>query len=142
MWAWHLCWSLSVKSSVVGCLSNTVHKMFRNCWERTLNIAVMKHLWNDTFEKSFIITATEVVLVWLFSYTVVPKQNNKNENTEYYGTFISFKTHLYSKQRTPIFLFFDWWSIVLHLHVWVKSKFFLYFQSANLSRHSTFAWKR
>ena len=33
---------------------------------------------------------------------------NENENTEYYGTFISFKSHLYSKQRSPIFLLFVW----------------------------------
>ena len=87
----------------------------------------MKYLRNDTFKKNFTATATEVVLVQLFSYNVVSKQNNKNENKEYYGTFISFKSHLYSKQESPIFLLFGSRSIVLHLYVWVKSKLFLYF---------------
>ena len=120
-------WSMSVKSWIGGCLSNAVSKVSRNCWERTLNIALMKYLRNDTFKKNFTATATEVVLVQLCSYTVVSKQNNKNENKEYYGTFISFKSHLYSKQESPIFLLFASRSIVLHLYVWVKSKLFLYF---------------
>ena len=32
--------------------------------------------------------------------------NNKNENMEYYASFISFKSHFYSKQWSRIFLLF------------------------------------
>ena len=72
--------------------------------------------------KKMVITATEVVLIKLFSYTIVSKQKKKNENTEYYGTFISFKSLLYSKQGSPVFLLFGSWSVILYLHVSVKSK--------------------
>ena len=47
----HLCWSMSVKSSIGGCLSNAVVKVSCNCSERTFNMAVIKYLRNDTFEK-------------------------------------------------------------------------------------------
>ena len=40
------------------------------------------------------ITATEAFLTQLLSYNV-SKHKNKNENTEYRGMFISFKSHLY-----------------------------------------------
>ena len=48
---WHLHGSMSVKSSIVRCLSSAVVKVPRNCWERTLDIAVIKYFQNDTFEK-------------------------------------------------------------------------------------------
>ena len=109
----HLCWSMSVKYSIVRCLSNAVVKVPRNCWERTLNFR------NNTFHKKIIITATlssNCSLIPLFP------NKNKNKNTEYYGTFISFKSHLFSKQGSPILLLFRSWSVVLYLHVWVKPK--------------------
>ena len=74
---------------------------------------------NDTFEKKTI-TATEVVLTQLLSYNVVSKHKNKNKNTEYHGMFVSFKSHLYSKQGSPIFLVFGSWSLALYLLVWVE----------------------
>ena len=52
------------------------------------------------------ITAAEVVFIQLLSYHAVSKQKNKNENTEYQYIFISFKSHLYSKQGSPVFLLF------------------------------------
>ena len=52
------------------------------------------------------IIAREVVLTQLLSSNVVSKHKSKNENTEYHGMFISFKSHLYSKQGSPIFLLF------------------------------------
>ena len=70
------------------------------------------------------ITATEVVLTQMLSYNVVSKHKNNNENTEYHGMFISFKSHLYSKQGSLIFLLFGSWSLALYLLVGVKSKFF------------------
>ena len=42
---------MSIKYSVVRCLSNAVVKLPRNCWKRTWNIAVMKYFRNDTFRK-------------------------------------------------------------------------------------------
>ena len=32
---------------------------------------------------------------------------------EYNGTFISFESHLYSRQGSPIFLLLGWWSVGL-----------------------------
>ena len=58
--------------------------------------------------------------IQLLSYNVVSKQKNKNENTEYHGMFISFKSHLYSRQGSPIFLLFDSLSLVLYLLVWLN----------------------
>ena len=99
---------------IFDCLSNAVVKVPRNCGERTFNITVIKYFWNDTLHKKMTITATEIVPNQLLSYPVVSKQKNKNENKEYYGTFISFKIHLYSKQGRPIILLV---SLVLYLHV-------------------------
>ena len=70
---------------------------------RWVVIAVIEYFWNDTFEKKFAITVTEVVLIHLLSLTAVFKQKTKNENMGYHGTFISFKGHLNSKQGSPIF---------------------------------------
>ena len=39
--------SMSVKSSVIMCLSNTVVKVRHNYLERNLNIAVIKYFGND-----------------------------------------------------------------------------------------------
>ena len=72
------------------------------------------------FQEKKNITATEVVLTPLLSYNVVSKHKDKNENIEYHGMFISFKTHLYSKQGSPIFLLFGSWSLALYLLVWAK----------------------
>ena len=49
------------------------------------------------------ITATEVILTQLLSYNVSKHNKNKNENTEYHDMFISFNSHIYSKQRSPFF---------------------------------------
>ena len=76
------------------------------------------------FREEKTIIATEVVLTQLLSYNVFSKHKNKNEYTEYHGMFISFKSHLCSKQGSPIFLLFGSWTLALHLLVWVKSKFF------------------
>ena len=74
----HLYWSMSVKSSIVSCLSNATVRVRRNCWERTLKITVIKYFWNDTFKKKKItIIATVVVLIHLFSLTVASKQKIK-----------------------------------------------------------------
>ena len=72
--AWHICWSMSVKSSFVKCLSNAVVKVSCNCWERIL---ILKEMWSSTFEKQNTMTAKEVVLIQLFSYSVVSKQKIK-----------------------------------------------------------------
>ena len=64
---------MSVKSTVVRCLSNAVVKVRRNSGKTTLNIAVIKYFWNDTFEKKTI-TKAEVVCIQLLSYKIVSKQ--------------------------------------------------------------------
>ena len=85
----HLCWLMSVKSSIIRYLSKAVVKMPRNYWERTLNIAVIKHFWNDTFEKKITITTTRNILIQLFSLTVDSKQKKQNENIEYHSKVTS-----------------------------------------------------
>ena len=71
--------------------------------------------------KKITITVTEVILIQLFSFTVVSKEKIKTKTRNTIGFCISFKSRLYSKQGSPIFLFFDSWSLVLYLHVPVKS---------------------
>ena len=66
-------------------------------------------------------------------YNVASKHKNKNENTKYHGICISFKSHLYSKQESPIFLLFGSWSLTLYLLVWVAS-------SKNLDQSDLFSW--
>ena len=63
----------------------------------------MKYFRNDTFEKLFTITATEVVLIQMFSYPLASKQKIKMKNKEYYGTFISFKVISTLKNGVPSF---------------------------------------
>ena len=72
--------------------------------------AFVNHFRNDTFEKKVIITATEVVLIHPFFLTDVIKI--KNENTEYDGTFISFKNHFFSKEESAVLRQFGSWSAV------------------------------
>ena len=67
---------------------------------------------------------TNVVFNQMYFLTVGSKQKNKNENTEYYSMFIPFKSQAYSRQGNPIFLLFGSWSLILYLHVWLKSIFF------------------
>ena len=111
-------------------LDTDVHKIFRckvsfkcRCQSRCF-VIVDKELWTSLWSSNFgmlllkkNITVTDVVLTQLLSY--VSKHKNKNENTEYHGMFISFKSHLYSKQGSPIFLLFGPWSLVLYLLAWV-----------------------
>ena len=114
----HLCLSMSVKSSIVRCLSNAVVKVPRNCWERTLNVVMIKYFRNETFEKNY------------------HNSDRSRSNTEYHGTFIWFKRYLchgtivpclYSKQGSPIFLLFGSWCVglsqsffdKLNLIIWV-----------------------
>ena len=86
-------WSTSVKSSTLICLSIAVVKVPRNCWERSLNIAVIKYFQNDTLKKKnhssdgrrFHPTVLSHRCFWT---------KNKNENTEYYNKAISFKSQL------------------------------------------------
>ena len=105
-------------------LGTDVHKIFNcrvsfkcRCQLRCF-VIVDKELWTSLRSSTFgmillkkAITGTEVVLTQLLSYNVVSKHKNKNENTEYHGMFISFKSHLYSKQGSPIFLLFGSWSL-------------------------------
>ena len=80
--AWHLCWTVSVKSPTIRCFSNTVAKVPCNCWERTFNIVVISTL-GMTLSKKITITTTEVFLIQLFSYNVVSRQKikMKTQNT-------------------------------------------------------------
>ena len=134
-WCMLDCRSMSVKSSTGGCLSNSAVKVFCNCWERTFNIACRTTLPKKNLSKqrrkSF---WSNCSLVPLFL-----KKKNENENTYYYDTFISFKSHLYWKQASPIFLLFGSWNVVLHFQFWVSSKISRYLQPASLSRRSMFA---
>ena len=124
MQARHLCWSISVKSSVLWWLLNAVVKVPSDCWERTLNFR------NDTFF-SF---SSYCSLIPLFL------NRNKNDNRLLWHLHIIQKSSLL-KTRGLILLFFGTWSVVLYLHVWVKSKDFPIFLVCQFSRRSTFGWK-
>ena len=65
-------------------------------------LLISSNFQNSTFE-IITITVTEIVLIQMFFFTIDSKQKNKNENTEYHGTFIQ----VYSKPRSSIF-FFAW----------------------------------
>ena len=117
-------------------LDTNVHKIFScrvsfkcRCQSRCFIIANKEFwtlLWSSTFGMILLkknITATEAFLTQLLSYNV-SKHKNKNENTEYRGMFISFKSHLYWKYGSPIFFLLGSWILVLYLLVWVESKFF------------------
>ena len=80
-------------------------KCLLNFCKRTLNIAVIKWFQNGTIGENTRIVI-EIVLIQLFSYRCFYTKN-KNENPEYCGIFISFKSQLYSKQGSSIFLLFD-----------------------------------
>ena len=49
---------------------------------------------------------TEVVLIHLFSLTVFSKKLNICHGTQYHGTFIPFKSHFYSEQKSSNILLF------------------------------------
>ena len=87
-------WSKSVKSSTVICLLIAVVKVPRNCWERSLNIAVCDQVLSEWhFEKKYHSSDGS-----RFHPTVLSHRcfwtKNKNENTEYYSKVISFKIQL------------------------------------------------
>ena len=105
---WHLCWSMFLKSSIIRCLPNAVVKVPSNCWERILNIAVFKCFRNDILKKKkkkIIITATEIIIIQLFPYSVVSKQKIKMKarNT----MVLSYYSKVTSTQNKggPFFLF-------------------------------------
>ena len=141
-------------------------------------VNVEKELWtelissnirNSTFE-IITITVMEIVLIQLLFFNVGSKQINENENTEYHGTLIPFKSQLYPKPGSSIFLLFGSWSLEYHgtfkpfksqlyskeFHFFLvrviefsiassylsKVKNFPIILPSNLSRRSTFAWKR
>ena len=91
-------WSVFVKSLAVRCLSNLVN-VPRKCSERRKQL-ISSNFQNGTFE-IITITMTKIVLIQVFFFTVASK--HKNENMEYHGTFISFKSQLYSKPGSPVF---------------------------------------
>ena len=64
---------------------------------------------------------TEIILIQLLFFTVGSKQKNKNENAEYHDVFIPFKSQLYSKLASSIFLLFGPWNLVLYVHVFMSS---------------------
>ena len=67
---------------------------------------IISNYQNSTFE-IVTITLMEIVSMQVFFFIVGSKWKNKNENTKYHGRFISFKSHLYSKPESSIFLFLD-----------------------------------
>ena len=82
-------------------------------------LLISSNFQNSTFE-IITITVTEIVLIEMLFFTVSSKQKSKNEKTKYHGTFIPFKSQLYSMPRISIFLLFGSWNLVFYLHVWVN----------------------
>ena len=119
-------WSLSVKSSTVGCLSqyccHCASKFLRRNFEHSCDQVTFRMALRSNYYNS-----AEVVLIQVSFLTVSSKQKNKNEHTEYHDIFISFKSHVYSKDGSPICS----QNLVLYLCVWVKVKFF--YDNSNLT---------
>ena len=128
---WLVCWSMSIKSSTLRRLSNGVVCVSRNCWERTLSIATLRKQ-HSHFDQVTLRMALFKSLPWpwlkLFSSTCsflpLVLKKNRNQNSEYHGTFTPLRIQLYSKPESLIFLLLWSWRLVLYLYFYVKSKFF------------------
>ena len=69
----------------------------------------------------------EVVLNQLFLLTVGSKDKNY-KHTQYHAILIPFKSQVYTKHGSPIFLIFELWILVPYLHVYIStiSLYFVY----------------
>ena len=77
---------------------NAIAKVRRNsCDQVFLGMTLSKEIYHDSGGSG----SHQLVLSYRYFST-----NNKNENMEYYGSFISFKSHSNSKQGSHIFLLF------------------------------------
>ena len=76
---------------------NTVVNVPHTFWEGTLNIATYKKITT---------TVTEVILIQASFLTIGSKQKIKNELTECQDISILFKSQVYLKQESQIFLLF------------------------------------
>ena len=122
---------MSIKSSTLRRLSNGVVCVSRNCWERTLSIATLRKQ-HSHFDQVTLRMALFKSLPWpwlkLFSSTCsflpLVLKKNRNQNSEYHGTFTPLRIQLYSKPESLIFLLLWSWRLVLYLYFYVKSKFF------------------
>ena len=107
-------WSISVKSSIVKCLSQLSRKDFEYSCHQVANFQ------SDT-SKNITITVTGVVLMQLFFLTVGSEHKKikmQKQNTMaplYHSKFSS------TQIREPHFSLAWVMELVLHLHVWVKS---------------------
>ena len=129
MQAGHLCWSMCVQSSLVRFLSNAVAKLPCNYWERTWNISVIKYFRMTLSIKKMVITATEVVLIKLFSYTIVSNQKKKNKMKTQDTMAPSYHSKVFSTQSKGVPFFSClahgvWYYISMFL---LSLKFFQYF---------------
>ena len=99
---------------------------------------IISNYQNSTFE-IVTITLMEIVSMQVFFFIVGSKRKNKNENTKYHGRFISFKSHLYSKPESSIFLFFGSWNAKYH-GTFIPFKSQLYWKSTSSKFSITFSW--
>ena len=90
---------------------------------------IISNYQNSTFE-IVTITLMEIVSMQVFFFIVGSKWKNKNENTKYHGRFISFKSHLYLKPESSIFLFFGSWNAKYH-GTFIPFKSQLYWKSTS-----------
>ena len=70
------------------------------------------------------INVTKIVLIQVLFLPLLLNKQNKIENTEYHGASTLFKSQLYSKLGSLIFLLFGSWNLELYLYVWVNQQFF------------------
>ena len=70
-----------------------------------------------TFSKKIAIAVTKVVLIQLFSLAVVSKQKIKMKTR---WDLHVIQTSALLKKKSPIFLFFGSWYLVIYLNFWVK----------------------
>ena len=100
---------------------------------KTLQVLRKKAYWHWVNSKIHIISkrkGKQILVVWqakkntrIMASKQKKKKKRKQGIPEFHRAFLPWKTQLYSKPGSPIFLFLTSWSLVLHLHVWVKSKF-------------------
>ena len=118
---------LSKKQSI--CMLISVYKIFKSkisfkcCCQctlqllRTLKVVDIKYLSECHFSYNYHNHGENHSHTRGFFNLVSKQKKNKNENMEQHGTFTPFKSHLYSKSGSSVFLLFGSWSLVLYLYV-------------------------
>ena len=94
-----LCWSMSIKSSALRCLSIAVANVPCNCWEVWKQL-ISSNFQNGTFE-IIIITVTKIVLIQVFFLPLLLNKKMKTQSTIAPSYYL--KVSSTQNQRVPFF---------------------------------------